>query len=240
MFRKRSHDEGFAQPAPLALRAADGAPLVAFAPEIVDSFRHMVTELQYGGGFPARLATVAALRGEGVTFSTLALAATLASDDPARVCAVELNWWAPGMLRLLGGAAPRPGLADVLLGRLELNDALLATDRPNLALLPAGSLPPDQRPAAARGERLRTLIEELGARFDHLVLDIPAVLATSDAIALASLGTACCVVVRYGVTPTGAVQSALDDLKHLPQLGVILNQARIRTPRWLRALVPQE
>ena len=62
----------------------------------------------------------------------------------------------------------------------------------------------------------------------------------SDAIALASLGTACCLIIRQGVTPVSSVRRALDDVKHLPMLGVMLNQNRTMLPRWVQALVPQE
>jgi Mrp family chromosome partitioning ATPase len=111
---------------------------------------------------------------------------------------------------------------------------------PNLALLPAGDLSPAQRPAMARSDTLRTCIARLSRRFDHILLDIPAILATSDAIALASLGAACCVVVRQGITPVSNVRRALDDIKHLSILGVLLNQNRTVLPRWVNALIPQE
>jgi Mrp family chromosome partitioning ATPase len=47
-------------------------------------------------------------------------------------------------------------------------------------------------------------------------------------------------VVRQGVTPTPSVQRALDQVKHLRQLGIVLNQVTIKTPSWLRMLIPQE
>jgi Mrp family chromosome partitioning ATPase len=66
------------------------------------------------------------------------------------------------------------------------------------------------------------------------------VLSSSDAVALASLGSACCVVVQQGVTPINSVRLALDEIKHLPMLGVVLNQVRINTPNWVRNFLPQE
>jgi Mrp family chromosome partitioning ATPase len=123
---------------------------------------------------------------------------------------------------------------------MDLDKALVQTALPNLALLPAGDLSPAQRPAMARSERLKDCIEQLSRRFDHILLDVPAILATSDAIALASLGTACCLIIRQGVTPVSSVRRALDDIKHLPMLGVMLNQNRPMLPRWVQALVPQE
>jgi hypothetical protein len=270
----------------LTLRTVDGAPLYTFPGELVDSIRHMETTLLYKGALPSRISMVAALREEGVTYTSLALATTLAYDLAVRVCVVELNWWAPSInlhpvgasnTDSEGGAAtPRKsrrskrrngtsptvhdaadstsggptetatpplsttGLAAVMVGSSSLDDALIQTAQPNLALLPAGNLSPAQRPAIARGDALKACIEQLSRRFDHILLDIPAILATSDAIALASLGTGCCVVVRQGVTPVHSVRRALDDVKHLPMLGVVLNQSRIALPRWVRALVPQE
>jgi Mrp family chromosome partitioning ATPase len=267
-FRKQPKTP-FGADSALTLRTAEGAPLYTFPGEVINSMRHMETALLYKGVLPARIAMVAALREEGVTYSTLALATTLAYDLAVRVCVVELNWWSPGMntqpepedpssdgspksrrakkqkasVESQEAAAPTSGthgLAAVLTGALKLDDALVQTALPNLALLPAGDLSPAQRPAMARGDALKACIEQLGHRFDHLLLDIPAILATSDAMALASLGAACCVIVRQGVTPVSNVRRALDDIKHLPMLGVVLNQSRTTLPRWVRALIPQE
>ncbi|NJO82711.1 MAG: CpsD/CapB family tyrosine-protein kinase, partial [Blastochloris sp.] len=73
-----------------------------------------------------------------------------------------------------------------------------------------------------------------------VLLDIPAVLYTSDSIALASFSQSVALVTRQGVTPMNAVKSALDEIKHLPVLGVLLNQVRIYTPRLIQHFIPQE
>jgi Mrp family chromosome partitioning ATPase len=264
----------------LTLRTADGAPLYTFPGSVVTSMRHMETMLLYNDALPARIAVIAALRQEGVTYTTLALATTLAYDLPARICVVDLNWWSPGMhtradpntdpdigadgtnkaarpKKRRGKAAPDQanaevpdqstlspvnmiGLAAVLTGAMPLHEALVPTALPNLALLPAGIIPSSQRPALARGDALKKCIEQLSRRFDHILLDVPAILSSSDAIALASLGTACCLVIRQGITPINSVRRALDDVKHLAMLGVVLNQTRTFLPGWVRAIVPQE
>jgi len=260
----------------LTLRTADGAPLYTFPGAVVNSMRHLETTLMYKGALPARIAMVAALRQEGVTYTTLALGTTLAYDLAVRVCVVELNWWSPGIKtapppeneapaassrRLRRAKKPHgdnssttitesqgaaiqtsatTGLASVLMDNATLDEALIQTALPNLMLLPAGSLSPAQRPAMARHDTLKACIKQLSRRFDHILLDVPAILATSDAIALASLGTACCVVIRQGVTPVSHVRRAIDDVKHLSMLGVVLNQARMSLPNWVGAFIPQE
>jgi hypothetical protein len=274
LFRKQKKAPRGAENA-LTLRTTDGAPLYTFPGSVVNSMRHLETTLMYKGTLPARIAMVAALRQEGVTYTTLALATTLAYDLAARICVVELNWWSPGVItepppeneapevnsRKLRRAKRRrdnsstsnteseaataqasdtTGLAAVLMGNTTLDEALIQTALPNLMLLPAGNLSPAQRPAMARHDTLKACIKQLSRRFDHILLDVPAILGTSDAIALASLSTACCVVIRQGVTPVSQVHRALDDVKHLSMLGVILNQARMSLPNWVGAFVPQE
>jgi Mrp family chromosome partitioning ATPase len=229
----------------LTLRTEDGKTLATFTPDVVTSFRHMVTERAYQDGLPARIAMIAALRGEGVSYTTLAFATTLASDMAVKVCVVELNWWYPDLLRKLGrepsaGQAYAPGLADVLDQTASFDTVVIKTDNPNLHLLPAGDLPLARRHSGARSSALRDAIDELSQRYDHLILDLPAVLDTSDAIALINLSNACCIVVRQGVTRSASVKQALDYVKHMPILGVILNQSSFYTPRWLLNLIPQE
>lgn len=164
-----------------------------------------------------------------------ALAATLAYDLAARVCLVELNWWWPSSAFL--STPHNPGLAG-LIGYSSLDEALAPTGWPNLAYLPSGRVSRVDRPVVARSESLRTTISELGQQFDHLVLDIPAILATNDAVVLAGLSQSSCLVIRHGATHAGDVQRALDDIEHLNIAGVVLNKTIVKTPRFLTSLFP--
>lgn len=269
MLKLRKHSSPAAQPngMPLALITTDQVTRAIFPSEVIGSYRRMLTGLKYRGTIPERLALIAALRGEGVTYSALALGVTLASDLDARVCVVELNWWAPGMQAALANppqAKPKAGrgakaaktdtpattelpaalksagIAGVLQGTTTLDEALIATATPNLALLPAGDLPFAQRPILARSEALTSCLDELSSRFDYVVLDIPAIAATSDAVALASLAKGCCLLIQQGVTPAMSVRQSLDEVQHLPMLGVVLNRTHMHTPRWILRLLPQE
>ncbi len=246
---------------PLVIEAADGALRRAFAGEQISQLRRMLTDLLVGQRLPNRIGFTSALRGEGVTYITLASAVTLAHDTGKQVCVVELNWVAPGMLANLAPVTiptaksnrkttptvtitpptlNTPGVADVLRGQATLDEALLATNTAGLWLLPAGAAPLEQQPLLARGAELRDLLNHLNERFDYVLLDLPAVLATSDTLALAALAPAYALVVRHGVTPVTEVRRALQDVQHVPVLGIILNQAHIATPRWIHHLIPQE
>ena len=240
--------------------SAAGTPLTAFSPEVTLDYRRMITGLQYRGHAHARTAVTSALRGEGVTYSALAMAALTANDLPSSVCLVELNWWNPGLLKQLGEATRPPkkgwgrspvsanvsdlphslGVGGVLSGAATLDEALIATNMPNLSLLPAGEVPMHERASFARSTELKTLVTSLSDRFDHVILDIPALMVNSDGVALASLADAVCMIVRQGITPVNFVRQSLDEIKHLEVLGVVLNQTQLSIPRWMYNLIPQE
>jgi Mrp family chromosome partitioning ATPase len=247
----------------LSVRTPTSTLQRTFDADVIQSIRYMSTELTLNSDLPPRVALIAALRGEGVTHTAVALGLTLANDTGASVCVIELNWWSPGMITLLDpklsalnagkkgrkknepltsstSLADYPGLSKALSGEISLDEAIIHTDLPNFDLIPAGELPITKRPSTARGASLRQTLDELSARYDHLLLDIPAVRATSDSIALASLANACIVVAHQGATSTASVQKALDDVKSLTMLGVVLNKVSISMPNWLLSLVPQE
>lgn len=123
-------------------------------------------------------------------------------------------------------------------GTASLDDVLAPTGWSNLAFLPAGAISPVSRPVTARSETLREVIEQLNQRYDQLVLDIPAILATNDAVPLASLATAVCLVIYQGATTVTDAQRALGEIDHLPIVGTILNRASLKTPSLIMKFVP--
>src|SRR5215218_4774315 len=102
-FRRKAKSKAASDGA-LTLRTAEGTPLYTFPYDVVTNIRHMETTLIYKGAFPARMSVISALREEGVTYTTLALATTLAFDLAVRVCVVELNWWSPSIYLRSGKA----------------------------------------------------------------------------------------------------------------------------------------
>lgn len=245
----------------LIIHSPEGNELLRFPAETATSMRRMLTSLMYQSQLPHSIAYLAALSGEGVTYNTLGIGATLANDIDASICVIELNWWSPGMEAMLSGQTPAlpqkgrrkqattptsppppksPGVAGILRGEVSLDDALIKTARPNLNLLPAGAIPLHERASVARSMQVHTFISSLRDRYDYVLLDMPALAVTSDTIALASQSEATCLVVLQGATQTNTVKNALDAIKHLPVLGVIMNQVKLQTPRWLLHLLPQE
>ena len=217
----------------LAVPDETGEPVFEYSNEVAEQLRYMLGRVQKDLRLPARLAIAASLRGEGTTFTTHALAAVLAHDMGRKVCVVELNWHAPAPWLQI----KEVGLSDVLKGTASLEQALLSSGWPELKWLPAGSLAPEERSVMARSKKVSELLDRLAPQFDHLLLDIPAILSTSDAVPLASLADTCYLVVRQGSTQDADVKRSLDVISNLPVSGVILNRVHFTTPRLILSAI---
>ena len=214
----------------------EGRLLHAAPPPIVAELRYTVARLQLGDektGLPPRLGVVSALSGEGVSFVCRSLAAVLANDLEESVCLVDLNWWSHQP-----DSDGRPGVAQVVNGETRLHEAVMRTDDPQLSYLPAGSLAPSERPTLVRSPGLQDALDELGARFNYVLLDVPPLLLTGEALALARYSEGCLMVVKHGVTHVGEVRTALDHLSNVSVLGIVMNRVSHSIPKSLLRRIP--
>jgi len=231
----RNRNEKFEAAAtePLVVTSTSDIELATYRFDVVEALRYMLSRVSRHDPLPRRLSLLAPLRQEGVTYLARGLAATLAHDLRATVCAVELNWWWPSSLP----GDPQPGLAGVLTGQITLDAALVFTTDPYLAWLPAGYLDPGQRSLVARSQALEAVLAALSGQFDYLILDVPAIRATSDALPLASLGTAGCLILSQGGASISTAQQTVDEIAPLPIIGALINRVRLNTPRSLLKLI---
>jgi non-specific protein-tyrosine kinase len=162
---------------------------------------------------------VSALPGEGVSTVSSVFASVLSLDSQSAICRVDLSW----------ASSSHPGVYEVVMGERELDEVLVWSG--TFATLPCGGGSVAERHQLARSEGLDKLIATLASRFQHVVLDVPAILTGSDGLAMMRLVDAYVLVVKHGVTTLQQVQTATAQLESVPQLGSVLNQARIRTPR---------
>lgn len=219
----------------LVVPETKGIPSFSYPGEVIESMRLLMSRLNKKGGLPKSLVMMAALRQEGVSYLSQALAATIAHDLGQRVCLVELNYWWPNPQFEFEGN--KRSLAAVIEKRMKLSRAVISTGWPNFNILPAGKIPIQNRPKVANSEEIREIIIELEDLYDHLILDIPAILATTDAVALASLGSAACLVIHQSVTHVEDVNQALDEVEHLNLIGVALNRSKFASPNKLMRVI---
>jgi capsular exopolysaccharide synthesis family protein len=207
-----------------------GAALLAGADEL---FRGIYTRAALGEA--EVVAVCSAIAGEGKTTISLGLGITIAQDYPERrVLVVETDFRQP-VFAADFGLEPAPGLADCLETGQPLTLAYRRTRLDNLYLAPAGhAVAPASR--LLRSSRMARGVDVMRQSYDLVILDVPPVLATSDALLICDLADAVILVVRSGVTPAPLVKQAVDQLDAQKLRGVVLNGARSAVPRWLRQL----
>jgi polysaccharide biosynthesis transport protein len=118
----------------------------------------------------------------------------------------------------------RQGLSEVLTGQLELDDAVAATEVPNLFLLSAGAVPPDP-PELLGSSKMNELLKVLEVRYEHVIIDSAPVMPISDSIVLSKLVDGVVVVVGRS-TSKQLVKRACTRISDTGArlLGVVLNR----------------
>ncbi len=161
---------------------------------------------------------------EGKSTSAANLAITF-TQMGARTLLIDADLRRP-MLHKLFRTAAQPGLTDVLVGRVPVEEAVSAAGEATaLDLLPCGVNPPN--PAELLGsDRMDQLLKSLRERYDMIIIDTPPVNAVTDPSVLARFVDGVLLVIHSGVTQRGAAQAAADQLRriHAPIIGVVLNQ----------------
>jgi protein-tyrosine kinase len=217
-----------------ALATAAEAPREWLFPDGDELFRGIYTRA--GTGFASEVVAVcSAVAGEGKTTVGVGLAVTIAQDFPERrVLLVETDLQRP-ILAEDFGTHSSPGLVDCLM----LGEPLLSACRPtfleNLHIVPSGGtagIP--GRPL--RSSRMAAIVDAMRQSYDVVILDLPAILANSDAILLTDLADGVICVVRAGSTPGALLNRALEQIEQRKLRGVVINGSVSAVPGWLRRL----
>ncbi|MEM6458022.1 MAG: polysaccharide biosynthesis tyrosine autokinase [Planctomycetota bacterium] len=168
------------------------------------------------------LLCVAAQPGAGTSTVIQNLAASLAFNG-RDVLIVDANFRRPLQHELMG-CDNRRGLVDVLKGRAQPDDVVVAHRDMSLSLLPTGQAA-DAPPELLEGSAFRGLLGELETRYDVVLIDTPPALLTSDSQMLSKHVDAIAVVVNAGSDQRGMLGRMLNQLdgQRADVLGVILN-----------------
>ena len=174
-------------------------------------------------GAASTLAFTSASKGEGKSVVALNFAVALAYDCEGPVCVVDADLRSPSLHRLMGMRNTH-GIADVLEGKLAVEDAPIPTPIEKLFLIPAGNIPTN--PSELFGSRRAAqVIGELRSRFDYVIFDTASVLPAADTIHLASHLDGVVIVIQAGSTRRKQAERAVELLGHTNVLGFILNKS---------------
>jgi succinoglycan biosynthesis transport protein ExoP len=196
-----------------------------------EAFRTLRTNLQFlevESGTKSFVVT-SSIPSEGKTTTAANLAIAL-SDSGAHVVLIDADLRRPKIASYMGidGAV---GLTDVLISRVELGDALQPWGRGDLAVLPAGTIPPN--PSELLGSRaMAALIRSLEADFDVVILDLPPLLPVTDAALVSKMTRGALLVVAAGRTHRGELAGAVAALDNVGAsvAGIILTMLPTKGP----------
>lgn len=178
------------------------------------------------GRCPRIVMVTSARPGEGKTFMSLNLAASLANSGTRPVVLVDVDGKHMSISHLLGHAGT-PGLR-ILAAEPSRPPAsmLIPTAIKRLSLLSYGPVPAEL-PGIPPGQLVTAALLRLAAALpEHLlVLDTPPCLSTSDPGALAPIAGQVLMVVEAERTQRSEVEAALDMVDSCPTLQLVLNRA---------------
>jgi capsular exopolysaccharide synthesis family protein len=140
--------------------------------------------------------------GEGKTASTANLAVALAQGGK-RVVAVSCDLRQPQLHRLFDRGNDI-GLTDGLVGDRSMQDAIIDTDLPGLAIIPSGPSVANSSELLG-GDAMRRTLDELRLRYDFVLLDTPPALVVADTISLVPFTDGVIVVADETRTPRSTV-----------------------------------
>lgn len=159
----------------------------------------------------------------GKTLTSLNLALTLGRLSERRILLVECDLRRPSLSEFLEGNGSSPGLADILVGEAEFDEAVVKVRGTGLDLVGAGSQ--SKVDTLIADHRLVEALSEPRSRYDIVIFDSPP-LPLASGRSLANLAQGVLLVVRAGQTKKGDIKDALSSLEPDKVLGLVLNGVR--------------
>lgn len=191
-----------------------------------------------------KIMVTSALPGEGKSTTAANLAVVLAQSGE-RVALLDLDLRSPSM-HLALGVEQAPGITDVVIGRADIEEALIQVDvGPNvgqrllrfhsgvpsgsLRVLPAGSHSSNMSEAIPL-EALGALLEGVASRTDVVLIDSPPLLVSGAALGLTEHVDGVLLITRLRVLRTNALHDLKRALDSIPaaQLGFVVAGASPR------------
>jgi len=212
----------------LPIRLTEASPLLPFdgsSPTAGEQYRTVRTNLLQNPDAPRVLVVSSCGPGDGKTLSAVNTAGALAIKGETTVLLIDADLRKPSLARTLG-LPTDPGLADVLNGDCNLEDAIVRTAQfPNLYVLPAGAARrnPAELLDSARWNQLCAVVRN---SFRFVVIDTPPISAVTDYDLVQAIADGVVFVVRPDRSDRNLCLAALQKVQATGKLtGVLINCA---------------
>lgn len=191
---------------------------------VSEAYRAIRTNLQFAGAGKQlkTLVFTSAIPGEGKSTTVANLAIAMGQDDK-HILLVDCDMRKPVVHRRFG--LLNRGLSNCFAEDLPLKEVIQADVFPNLDVVTSGPVPPN--PAELLGsKKMKALLQEAAEAYDYVFLDMPPVLAVTDAALMSSRVDGTVIILGSGdIGPDEGKQAKeLLEKVHANILGVILNK----------------
>lgn len=191
---------------------------------VSEAYRAIRTNLQFAGAGKQlkTLVFTSAIPGEGKSTTVANLAIAMGQDDK-KILLIDCDMRKPVVHRRFG--LLNRGLSNCFAEDLPLKEVIQADVFPNLDVVTSGPVPPN--PAELLGsKKMEALLQEAAETYDYVFLDMPPVLAVTDAALMSSRVDGTVIILGSGdIGPDEGKQAKeLLEKVHANILGVILNK----------------
>ncbi|NWG88033.1 MAG: polysaccharide biosynthesis tyrosine autokinase [Hydrogenophilaceae bacterium] len=173
---------------------------------------------------PSRVLVISSsLPGEGKT--TFAINLALAHAHTKKTLLLDADMRRPTVAKRLNLAPGSKGLSNFVSGAADLKECVQMVAGTNLAVLGAGTVPPNPLELLL-SQKFKDALARLQQVFDIIVIDSPPVELVSDAMVLAAQASGVIYVTKAAETPYQVVRKGLTRIQRADGkiLGVVLNQ----------------
>lgn len=183
---------------------------------------------------PQAFIVTSSTKSEGKTVTSVNLAISLAQAvHKPKVLLVDADLRRGQVANYLGVKQP-VGFSEYLADKCELKDIVFNISIDNLTFVPCGDVP--QNPAELlASDKMKHFIKDMRQQFDHIIFDVPPIVAVTDAGIVGSMVEGAILIIRAGKTQRGIVKHAesLLNQSHTKLLGHVLTNIEYHLPEYI-------
>ena len=200
---------------------------------ISEAFRTVRTNMQFVGSQQEQkvISVTSTVGSEGKTFVATNLGNVIALSGK-KVILIDVDLRKPKVHLAFSRENTTRGVSNILIGGCGVQDCIVPSGIANLDFIPAGSIPPNPAELVASA-RFDTLLEELKALYDVVIVDTPPVGLVTDGTLVMKKVDLPLYVFRADFSRRGFVRtlSRIKSSQQLDTLSIILNGVHAATDR---------